>query len=102
MKIRILNGARGRDLNAAVIIRAAEMGIDLTWKYPFCWFNVEEWDQFLNIVWLALSEYSRHHTISSDNTKLPVLVEIGDGREYNTCVWFDTEYKGLRYVSLYK
>lgn len=102
MKIRILNGSCGRKLNAAVMATALTSGRTLTTQSPFCWFDVDDWDQFLHIVWNAYSEFSRFNAISAENTKLPVLVEVGESRMYNTTLWFDTEYKGLRYVSLYR
>lgn len=102
MKIRILDGTCGRKVNAAVMAAALNSGRTLTTQHPFCWFEVDEWNQFLHIVWNALSELSRFNALNADNTRLPVLVEMSDARQYNTNVWFDKEYKGLRYVSLYK
>lgn len=102
MKIRILNGTSGRKVNAAVMAAALNSGITLTTQHPFCWFEVDDWSQFLHIVWDALAELSRFNALSADNSKLPVLVEMSDERQYHTNVWFDTEYKGLRYVSLYR
>lgn len=102
MKIRILDGTRGRKVNAAVMAAALNSGKSLTTQHPFCWFEVEDWNQFLHIVWDALAELSRFNELNADNTRLPVLVEMSDNRQYNTNVWFDTEYKGLRYVSLYR
>lgn len=101
MKIRILDGSRGRKVNAAVMAAALNSGKSLTTQHPFCWFEVDDWYQFLHIVWDALAELSRFNALSADNTYLPVLVEIGDDRHYATKVWFDTKYKGLRYVSLH-
>ncbi len=102
MKIRILDGTCGRKVNEAVMAAALNSGKTLTTYHPFCWFDVDDWNQFLLIVWRALAELSRFYSLSADNTKLPVLVEMSDNRQFKANVWFDTEYKGLRYVSLYR
>lgn len=102
MNVRVLNGANGRELNASVLTAVALSGIDITRKDCFCWFEVDDWLSFLQIVWRAFAWYSRNHTLTARNSKISVEVVMDDSREYNTYVWFDDVYKGLRYVSLYR
>lgn len=102
MVVRLLDGSCGRDLNAAVIAAAFRNGCLPHESNPWVYFYIFEWSKFLHIVWMAFSEYSRTNTLSSKNSKIPVKVMTDDGREFHTEVWFDDEYKGLRYVSLYR
>lgn len=101
MEIRILNGGRGREINAAIMSAALNAGLKLSSSGVFCWFNVEEWSTFLTIYWWACSSFSMYETISEKASKVHVTVLTDSGREYQTDVWYSLEHKGVHYVSLY-
>lgn len=101
MEIRILNGGRGRELNAAIMASALIAGKRLTQNNPYVWFEVNDWDEFLHIVWDAHSEYSKLFTLPASPIKVHVVVAVSQNRNYNTEVWYSIEHGGLHYVSLY-
>ena len=79
-------------LNAKKSVRMAQC---------FTSFSVEEWPEFLNLVWHACAECTRDHRGQWCVEHTPVAVHLEDGRVFSTYVWYDVETKGLRYVSLY-
>lgn len=101
MEIRILNGGRGRELNSAVMTQALLSGHKLTTSNPFVRFEVIDWTEFLHIVWAGYAEYSKTFSANSCTTRFHVVVVDDLGRSFETDVWYDEIYRGLRYVSLY-
>lgn len=101
MEIRILNGGRGREINAAIMSAALNAGCKLSSSDCFCWFSVAEWSDFLHIYWWACSSFSMLNAISLENSKVHVSVFDGSGREFQTDVWYSVEHSGVHYVSLY-
>ena len=67
----------------------------------FTSFSVEDWPEFMHLVWLACAECSRSHKGQWMVERTPVSVLLDDGRTFSTYVWYDVETRGLRYVSLY-
>lgn len=102
MIIKFLNGGVGRNLNATVMASALNAGKKLTCLNPYVSISVDTWEEFLTIVWNALSELSRSSPMAFETSRLGVRVAIDDGREFRTTVWYDSENRGLRYVSLYR
>lgn len=101
MEIRILNGGRGREINAAIMSAALNAGCKLSSSGCFCWFAVTNWSDFLHIYWWACSSFSMLNTISDSNSRVHVSVFDGSGREFQTDVWYSVEHGGVHYVSLY-
>lgn len=79
-------------LNAKKTIRMAQC---------FTSFSVEEWREFMHLVWIACAECSRNHKGQWMVERTPVSVHLDDGRTFSTYVWYDVEARSLRYVSLY-
>lgn len=101
MEIRILNGGRGRKINAAIMSAALDFGCKLSSSGCFCWFTVGEWEDFLRIYWWACSAFSLLETITDSDSRVHVSVFDGSGREFQTDVWYSVEHEGVHYVSLY-
>lgn len=101
MEIRILNGGRGREINSAVMAQALLSGHKLTTSNPFVRFEVSDWSEFLHIVWEGCAEFSKAFAANSSTTRFHVVVVDVLGRTFQTDVWYDNIYRGLRYVSLY-
>ena len=101
MEIRILNGSRGRKINAAIMSAALNAGYKLTSSSCYCWFFVDDWSAFLHIFWRACSYFSMQNAISPTNSKVHVLVIDNKAREFHTDVWYSVEHNGVHYVSLY-
>ena len=100
MDIRIMNGGRGREINAAIMAQALISGCKLYASNPFVRFRVSEWSEFLHIVWRAYCECSRDGRGSLMSQRMPVHVILDDGREFDTQVWYDEDERCLKYVSL--
>ncbi|MBQ2189728.1 MAG: hypothetical protein II452_02540 [Paludibacteraceae bacterium] len=100
MVIQILNGGRGREINAAIMAQALLAGCKLYASNPFVSFRVAEWSEFLHIVWKAYCECSRDGRGSLMYQRMPVHVTLDDAREYDTLVWYDEVDRSLKYVSL--
>lgn len=100
MVIQFLNGGRGREINAAIMAQALISGYKLYSNNPFVRFRVEEWDEFIHIVWLAYFACSHDGRGSLMSEKLSVGITMEDGRNFHTQVWYDEDDRCLRYVSL--
>lgn len=100
MDIRIMNGGRGREINAAIMAQALLAGCKLYATNPFVRFRVAEWTDFLRIVWRAYCECSRDGRGALMSEKMPVNIIMEDGRVFNTKVWYDEDERCLKYVSL--
>lgn len=100
MDIRILNGGRGREINAAIMAQALLSGYKLFASNPFVRFRVSEWVEFIHIVWLAYFACSHDGRGTIMSQRVPVHVILEDGREFDTQVWYDDDDRCLRYVSL--
>lgn len=100
MVIRILNGTCGRPINAAVMAEALLSHHPLGCNHPFVSFHVDDWSEFLRIVWRAYADCSRGERGAFLGERMGVKVTMPDGREFHTAVWYDYESEGLRYVSL--
>lgn len=101
MEIRILNGGRGREINAAVMASALISGCKLISSNPFVRFEVSDWIAFLHIYWNGVAGFSKNFAANSSSTRMHVLVIDKIGRMFQTDVWFSVEHKGVHYVSLY-
>lgn len=64
-------------------------------------FEVEVWDTFLRALWHGYAKASKGNSGFSMRKKYPVRIQTDTGSRYSTEVWFDEQYRGLRYVSLY-
>lgn len=100
MEIRIVYGANAGPFNAEVMAQALAAGHSISISHPFCSFEVDDWSQFMNIVWQACAECSRDARGSFMKVRMPVRV-INNGKEYNTTVWYDDVGNCLHYASLY-
>ena len=100
MEVKIMNGGRGRENNAAIMAQALLAGCKLYASNPFVRFRVAEWTDFLHIVWRAYYACSHDGRGSLMAQRMPVRVILDDGREYDTHVWYDEDDRCLKYVSL--
>lgn len=100
MDVRILNGGRGREINAAIMAQALLAGCKLYASNPFVRFRVAEWSEFLHIVWRAYCACSRDGRGSLMSEKISVKVIMEDSREFCTQVWYDEDERCLKYVGL--
>lgn len=82
---------------------SAAMDAHKTVRFSGLWFQfkVDDWTQFLHILWCAYSTLSMEEVPSTLDGRLGVSVVMDNGNEYKTQVWYDKECGGLRYVSLY-
>lgn len=95
-----MNGGRGREINAAIMTQALLSGCKLYASNPFVRFRVNDWTEFLHIVWKAYCACSRDGRGSLMAQRMPVHVTLDDAREFETQVWYDEADRSLRYVSL--
>lgn len=101
MEIRILNGGRGREINAAVLAAALNSGCKLTSSNPFVRFTVPDWSAFLHICWQGFADFSREIAINEKSSRIHTVLLDDMGRTFETDVWYSLEHKGIHYVSLY-
>ena len=99
MVIQFVYGAKKGAFASAIMTAALNSGRVLRISAPSVYFEVDEWSDFLNIVWSACAECSRDSRGQEIVKRLPVYVHY-HLKWYYTQVWFDPETKGLRYVSL--
>lgn len=99
MEIQFIYGAKGGAFPSAVMAAALNAGHRLLIKHPFVIMEVETWVDFLHIVWKACAMCSRDSRGQEIEKRLPVTINQ-NGTAYYTKVWYDSESKGLRYVSL--
>lgn len=101
MKIEILNGGCGREINAGIMASALLQGCTLHGNHPYVTFDVPDWHFFCSLVYHTYCVFSRDWRGKYITERVPVSVYMEDGRIFNTKVWCDVESKCLRYVSLY-
>lgn len=101
MIVKFLNGGRGREVNAAVMATALLRGKTLKIDNLHASFDVAEWREFCSIAMHAFAECTRDWRGQLLRQRIPVEVTLIDGRVFNTSIWYDEEFKALRYVSLY-
>lgn len=99
MEIQFIYGAKSGAFPSAVMAQALIAGKTLRVSHPFVKFEVEEWSDFLHIVWRAAAECSRDSRGQEFEKKLPVTINY-HGQAYFTKVWVDVPNNCLRYVSL--
>lgn len=93
------NGSNG--VVRAAISFALDCNLAVTLRWGCVSFIVDEWSSFLRIMWLAYADCSRFSDSYSMTKVYNVSVQLENGRFYSTRLWYDSEYKGLRYVSLH-
>lgn len=101
MTIKIFNPNPIWILKRHLISAAMDAGIAVRFNGLWFMFKVDDWNQFLHILWHAYSTLSMEEVPSALEGRLGVSVVMDSGKEYNTQVWFDKDCRGLRYVSLY-
>lgn len=99
MEIKFIYGAKKGAFASAIMAAALNSGRVLRIKHPFVSFEVNEWTDFLQIVWSACADCSRDSRGQEIVKRLPVAINF-HGKAFFTQVWFDSETKGLHYVSL--
>lgn len=100
MTIQILDGRGDHVVQASVMAEALLKGKTLTMRPPFVSFEVEDWHEFLGMMWHVCSELTRDSRGAFLRRRMPVAIIQPSGKTYRTEVWFDETVKGLRYVSL--
>ena len=101
MTIKILNGGRGREVNASIMAHALLGGCSLKVDNLFVYFEVERWRDFCSFAYHAYCELSRDSRGVQISKRIEVDVEVNPGLWYHTQVWCDVENRCLRYASLY-
>lgn len=99
MVIQFLFGKKKGAFEKAIVASVINSGIKVHIYYPWVYFEVDEWSDFLRLVWSACAECTRDSRGQEIEKRLPVTINF-NGKPYYTKVWFDPEVKGLRYVSL--
>lgn len=100
MIIRTLNGCCGRKMQSAIMAEALIRGKKLTLSHPFVNFEVGDWMEFLRMYWHICAEFSRDSRGCLLKERVPIKIIMSDNRAFETQVWYDSETRGLRYVSL--
>lgn len=100
MIIQILDGRGDHVVQASVMAVALLKGKMLTMRPPFVSFEVEDWHEFLGMMWHVCSELTRDSRGAFLRRRMPVAIIQPSGKTYRTEVWFDETVKSLRYVSL--
>lgn len=101
MKVQILNGGAGRELNAGIMAEALLRGCTLYANHPLVSFEVPDWHFFCSLVYHVYCEFSRDARGQNIGQRVHVSVYMEDGRMFGTYVWCDVTNRCLRYVSLY-
>lgn len=99
MKISFIYGAKKGAFASAIMAAALNSGRVLRIYHPFVYIEVDNWQEFLRIVWSACAECSRDSRGQEIVKRLPITINY-NGKAFYTKVWFDPETKGLHYVSL--
>ena len=99
MEIQFIYGAKGGAFASAIMAAALNSGRVLRISSPSVHFEVENWSEFLHIVWSACAECSSDSRGQEIVKRLPVYIKYNE-KWFYTQVWYDPEVKGLRYVSL--
>ena len=101
MTIEILDGCKGREINAGIMAGALLQGCTLRGNHPFVRFDVPDWHFFCSLVYHVYCEFSKDWRGKYISERMPVTVIMADGRSFLTHMWCDVENKCLRYASLY-
>lgn len=101
MTIQILDGRGDRVVQASVMAEALLRHKKLVMRPPFVSFEVEDWHEFLGMMWRVCGDLTRDSRGAFLRMRMPVVIIQPSGKSYHTSVWFDETTKGLRYVSLY-
>lgn len=99
MEIQFIYGAKAGAFSSAIMAAALNAGFILHMKHHFVSISVERWEDFLRVVWRACADCSRDSRGNAIEKRLPVTIHY-NGNVYGTSVWYDSEARGLRYVSL--
>lgn len=99
MKIQFIYGAKKGAFASAIMAAALNSGRVLRITHPFVSFEVDEWEEFLKLVSTACAECSRDSRGQLISIRMPVAITY-KGKEYHTQVWYDSDARGIRYVSL--
>lgn len=101
MKITLNYEHGGNGVVSAAISFALDCKVAVKLQWGCISFIVDEWSTFLNIMCHAYAGCSRLSDSYSMTKVYNVSVQLEDGRIYSTRLWYDSEYNGLRYVSLH-
>ena len=101
MKIKMMNKHGRNAVQNAIVeaLLAAHKPIQI--EQLFIRFEVDEWDMFLSILWLAYAAASYQSDGDSMRQRYNVSVKDDKGNEWHTVVWYDEEEKCIRYGCLY-
>lgn len=99
MEIRFIYGAKKGAFASAVMASALISGKVLRISNPFVSLEVDEWTDFLRIVWTACADCSRDSRGQEIVKRLPISINY-NGNMYYTEIWYSPESKGLHYASL--
>lgn len=99
MDIQFIYGAKKGAFASAIMAAALNSGRVLRIKHPFVSFEVDEWEEFLRLVSIACAECSRDSRGKLISIRMPVAITY-KGVTYHTQVWYDSDARGIRYVSL--
>lgn len=101
MKVQFVNEKGRNPFKNAIVATALNERKMVIMSQCFSSIVIDEWRDFLHIVWKACAECSRDHRGQWCVERTPVTVALDDGRTFSTYIWYDVEAKSLRYVSLY-
>lgn len=101
MKVQLVTEKGNNPFKNAIMAAALNKGKSVLMFQGFISIYVDNWRDFLEIVWHACAECTRDHRGQWCIRRTPVSVHLEDGRCFSTYVWYDVKAKGLRYVSLY-
>lgn len=99
MEIRFIYGAKKGAFASAVMASALNSGRVLRISHPFVSLEVDNWTDFLHIVWSACADCSRDSRGQEIVKRLPISINY-NGHMYCTEIWYSPESKGLHYASL--
>lgn len=101
MLVKFLTGAKGREVNAAIMAESLLRGYTIKMDGPFVFIEFAEWSAFCSVAYHVYCELSRDAHGALISQRMPVSVYV-DGRGwFSTAVWCDVPGKCLRYVSLH-
>lgn len=101
MKIQFVSENGRNPFKNAIIAAALNERKKVVMSQCFVSFDIDEWAEFMKIAWRACAECTRNHRGQWCVERMPVAIQMNDGRTFSTFVWYDVEAKGMRYVSLY-
>lgn len=101
MKVQLVSEKGRNPFKNAIVAAALNERKAVVMSQCFFSMEVQDWPEFMNIVWKACAECTRDHRGQWCVERTPVSVHLEDGRTFSTYIWYDVDAKGLRYVSLY-